>query len=41
MARKIGRSAITGRFQSVAMARARPNTSVVEVIKSLPPKKKD
>ncbi len=41
MATKIGRSAITGRFQTVAMARSRPNTSVVETIKPQPPKKKD
>jgi len=36
---RIGRSAITGRFQSVEMARSRPSTSVVEIIKRVLPKK--
>lgn len=36
-ARKVGRSAITGRFVSLKVARSRPRTTVVETIK---PKKK-
>lgn len=31
--RKIGRSAITGRFTSVSTARRKPNTHVVETVK--------
>jgi len=31
--RKIGRSAITGRFMPVAKAKRRPKTTVVETIK--------
>lgn len=30
---KIGRSAISGRFESVAKAQSKPKTSVVETIK--------
>ena len=38
MTKKIGRSAITGRFIPVKVAQTRKNTSVVETIKT-PPKK--
>lgn len=31
--RKVGRSAITGRFTTVATAKRKPNTHVVETVK--------
>ena len=38
--RKIGRSAITGRFKPVAQAKAQSRTSIVQTIKTKPPKKR-
>jgi len=39
MARKIGRSAITGRYIPVKVAQSRPSTAVVETIKTKRKKK--
>jgi len=36
--RKVGRSAITGRFTTVATARNKPRTHVVETVKKPKPK---
>ncbi len=37
--RKVGRSAITGRFTTVATARRRSKTHVVETVKNSKPRK--
>jgi hypothetical protein len=37
--RKIGRSAVNGRFTKVKTAKAKPRTHVVETIKKTTPKK--
>ncbi|SIT88163.1 hypothetical protein SAMN05421665_2637 [Yoonia rosea] len=38
--RKVGRSAITGRFTSVSTARNKPKTHVVETVKKTTPRKR-
>ncbi|PJI85852.1 hypothetical protein BC777_2199 [Yoonia maricola] len=40
LTRKIGRSAITGRFTSVATARNKSKTHVVETVKKTKPRKR-